>query len=110
LLYGQNADTAATSALFRAFLLAFPFAYLYLLNGHVLYATGRQIWVTGAMVAVTAANGLLNALLIPKWSYYGAAGVAIFSQVLLYILLRALVGRQILHRVTARAEPGEDRL
>jgi O-antigen/teichoic acid export membrane protein len=108
LLYGQNADTAVTSALFRALLLAFPFAYLYLLNGHVLYAAGRQVWVTGAMVAATATNGLLNALAIPRWSYRGAAGVAIFSQILLYALLRALAGRHVLHAEMGTTETGKE--
>jgi O-antigen/teichoic acid export membrane protein len=96
LLYGHDQVAATTSALFRALLLAFPFAYLYLLNGHLLYAAGLQVWVTGAMVAVTAINGLLNALAIPRWSYWGAAGVAIFSQVLLFALLRALAGHHVL--------------
>ena len=96
LLYGQNNGGATTSALFRALLLTFPFAYLYLLNGHLLYTAGLQIWVTGAMVAVTAINGLLNALAIPRWSYWGAVGVAIFSQILLYVLLRALAGQHVL--------------
>jgi O-antigen/teichoic acid export membrane protein len=110
LLYGQSEDTAVTSTLFRALLLAFPFAYLYLLNGHVLYAVGRQVWVTGALVAVTATNGLLNALAIPRWSYRGAAGVAILSQVLLYVLLRTLAGRYVLHAAMKRAEPGTEGL
>jgi O-antigen/teichoic acid export membrane protein len=93
LLYGQSADTATASALFRALLFAFPFTYLYLLNGHLLYAIGQQLWVTRAMIVATAASGILNALVIPRWSYRGAAGAAILSQILLYILLRTLAWR-----------------
>jgi O-antigen/teichoic acid export membrane protein len=96
LLYGQSADTAIASALFRALLISFPFTYLYLLNGHLLYAVGQQLWVTKAMIAATAANALLNALLIPRWSYQGAAGAAIVSQVLLYAFLQGIAGRTVL--------------
>jgi O-antigen/teichoic acid export membrane protein len=105
LLYGPSDSTAMTSALFRALLVALPFAYLYLLNGHVLYAVGRQSWVTGAMVVVTATNVLLNALAIPRWSYWGAASVAILSHVLLYALLRSLARRHVLRGTLTRAKP-----
>ena len=104
LLYGRSADTAIASALFRALLLVFPFTYLYLLNGHLLYAVGQQLRVTRAMIAATAANGLLNALLIPRWSYRGAAGVAILSQVLLYALLQGIAWRTVLRP----EEPGPE--
>jgi O-antigen/teichoic acid export membrane protein len=93
LLYGRGADSALAGALFRALLLSWPFTYLYLLNGHLLYAVGRQVWVTKAMVGATAANALLNALFIPRWSYWGAAGTAILSQILLYALLQNGVRR-----------------
>jgi O-antigen/teichoic acid export membrane protein len=103
LLYGQSADTSLASTLFRALLLAFPFTYLYLLNGHLLYAVGQQRRVTRAMIAATAANGLLNALAIPRWSYRGAAGVAILSQILLYALLQRIARRTVLR---TPEEPG----
>ena len=102
LLYGQSSDTAIVSALFRALMLAFPFTYLYLLNGHLLYAVGEQLRVTQAVIAATAANGLLNALAIPRWSYRGATGVAILSQILLYALLQGIVAPRLAER---RAEP-----
>jgi O-antigen/teichoic acid export membrane protein len=92
LLYGPNTDTAAASGLLRALLFAFPFMYLYLLNGHLLYAIGQQLRVTRTMIAATAANGLLNAVAIPRWSFRGAVGVAILTQILLYALLQAMAG------------------
>jgi O-antigen/teichoic acid export membrane protein len=101
LLYGPSADTAMASALFRALLFAFPFTYLYLLNGHLLYAIGQQLWVTRAMIAATVANGLLNALAIPRWSVWGAVGATILSQILLYALLRGIAGRFV-----SPTEPG----
>jgi O-antigen/teichoic acid export membrane protein len=96
LLYGRSADTASASTLFRVLLFAFPFTYLYLLNGHLLYAIGEQLWVTRAMVAATAVNALLNVLVVPRWSYWGAAAVTLFSQILLYGLLQGIIGRTML--------------
>jgi O-antigen/teichoic acid export membrane protein len=104
LLYGRSADTAVVSMLFRALLFAFPFTYLYLLNGHLLYAIGQQLWVTRAMIAATTANGVLNALVIPRWGSRGAVGVAILSQVLLYALLRRIAKQYALH---AADEPAQ---
>lgn len=92
LLYGHTPDTPIYANLLRVLLLAFPFTYLYLLNGHTLYALDRQRHVTGAMVAVTIANTLGNVLLIPRWSYAGAAVTKLFSEVLLFVLLQVLLG------------------
>jgi O-antigen/teichoic acid export membrane protein len=90
-LYGDVAGIAAAPGLFRLLLLALPFTYLYLLNGHVLYALGRQRRVSAWMVAVTALNAGLNALLIPRWGMWAAAGVALFSEVALFAALRGSV-------------------
>ena len=92
LLYGDTADTPIYANLLRVLLLAFPFTYLYLLNGHTLYALDRQRRVTGAMVAVTVANALCNVLLVPRWSYAGAAVAKLLSEVLLFVLLQVMLG------------------
>lgn len=97
-LYGNTPDTSASTAIFRVLLLAYPFTYLYLLNGHVLYAAGRQRWVAATMAGVTAANAVLNALLIPRWSYWGAAGVALTSELLLFVWLQLGVRRRVMPR------------
>jgi O-antigen/teichoic acid export membrane protein len=61
--------------------------FLYLLGGHVLYALGRQRYVTKAMLLVGLVNITLNVLVIPRWSYLGASGVALGSELLLFGLL-----------------------
>jgi O-antigen/teichoic acid export membrane protein len=95
LLYGAGADMETVTRLFRLLLLALPFTYLYLLNGHVLYATGAQHQVLGAMAAVTLGNVLLNTLLIPRWGYWGAAGVTLVSEGALLLLLGVAARRRI---------------
>jgi O-antigen/teichoic acid export membrane protein len=61
--------------------------FLYLLGGHMLYALGRQRYVTKAMLLVGLVNVTLNLIVIPRWSYLGASGVALGSELLLFGLL-----------------------
>jgi O-antigen/teichoic acid export membrane protein len=96
LIYGHTADTPVSAAIFRMLLLAFPFTYLYLLSGHALYAVGQQRRVTAVMVAVTAVAALGNALLIPRWSYWGAASMALAAEVALFGLLYGAARRAVL--------------
>ena len=105
LLYGRTAETRLSSTLFMVLVLAFPLTYLYLLDGHALYAVGQQRWVTKAMVAVTAINALGNLLLVPRWSYWAAVGVALVSEALLLILLHRAVRRSILHPPAEETNP-----
>jgi O-antigen/teichoic acid export membrane protein len=101
LLYGRSPETGVSAGLFRLLLVAFPFTFLYLLNGHALYAVGAQKRVTIAMLIVTAVNGLVNLLLVPLWRYWGAAGVALASELLLFLLLQADVRRLVLDQVVS---------
>lgn len=96
LLYGQIPGREVVVGLFRLLLPALPFTYLYLLNGHMLYATDNQRRVLAAMVTVTLGNALLNALLIPRWSYWSAAGIALASEIALLGLLGTTARRHIL--------------
>jgi len=104
LLYGRTPDTGVSVGLFRLLLLAFPFTFLYLLNGHALYAVGAQRRVTVTMVIVTAVNGLGNLLLVPPCRYWGAAGVALGSELLLFVLLQIGVQRLVLGPVEDGAQ------
>jgi O-antigen/teichoic acid export membrane protein len=61
--------------------------FLVLLSGHALYAVGRQRRVTVAMLVVGVANLAANLIAIPRWSYLGAAGVALASEWLLWAIL-----------------------
>ena len=74
---------------------ALPFTYLYLLNGHVLYALGEQRAVSLRMVIVALLNGTLNALLIPRWGMQAAAWVALTSELTLFIALRLAAHRSL---------------
>jgi O-antigen/teichoic acid export membrane protein len=95
-LYGHAAGSAVTVRVFRLLLLALPFTYLYLLNGHALYAVEQQRRVALVMVIAVAANALGNAVAVPRWSYWGAVAVACLSELLLFGLLQAAVRRSIL--------------
>jgi O-antigen/teichoic acid export membrane protein len=97
-LYGETVDGATSIALLRILMLAFPFTFLYLLNGHALYAVGQQRRVTVVVVLVTAFKGLLNVLAVPTWSYWGAAGVAFVSEALLFVWLQIGVRRFVLRK------------
>jgi O-antigen/teichoic acid export membrane protein len=87
LVYGGNGSYAPAVFPFRLLICAVPAMFLYLLSGHVLYAVGKQRRVTVAMLAVGLVNVALNLVVIPRWSYLGAAAVALFSEWLLVALL-----------------------
>jgi O-antigen/teichoic acid export membrane protein len=74
--------------------------FLYLLSGHTLYALERQRRVTTAMLIVGVANVGLNVLVIPRWSYLGVSGVALFSAWLLWALLYVQARRAVREEVT----------
>ncbi len=106
LLYGGVAGVDVATHLFRTLILALPFTYLYLFNGHLLYATGEQGRVLVTMAAVTVGNGLLNALLIPRWSYWGAAIVALAAEAALLLALSSLARRWVFSRIAVEGAAG----
>lgn len=95
LVYGGTQMQRGAVAAFRIQVWAIPAMFLYLLNGHALYALGRQRWVTGAMAIVGLVNIALNLLAIPRWSVLGVSGVALLSAWLLWISLATLAGRAL---------------
>jgi O-antigen/teichoic acid export membrane protein len=110
LLYGQVFDGQAAVAILRLLFLAFPLSHLALLNGHALYAVGRQRQVTAAMIGVTALHALANAVSVPRWSYWGAVGVALASEVALFLSLQVLVRRAFLASELQTAGSGPQRM
>jgi len=98
LVYGEVAGVEQATHVFRVLTLALPLTYLYLLNGHVLYAVGEQRRVLVAMALVTVGNALLNAVLIPRWSYWGAVTVALLAEGALLLLLGAAAWQLVLKR------------
>jgi O-antigen/teichoic acid export membrane protein len=93
LVYGPTQGQEVAVAAFRLQVWAIPAMFLYLLNGHALYALGRQRWVTAAMTIVGLLTVGLNLLVIPRWSVLGVSAVALCSAWLLWVLLSVLAGR-----------------
>ena len=92
----QNPENAGLSAgIFRVLILALPLTSLYLLNGHLLYAIGKQHQVMRALLAAVFINIAGNALLIPRWSYWGAVVATWLSEVFLCIWLGRAARRSI---------------
>jgi O-antigen/teichoic acid export membrane protein len=110
LLYGNTEDVALITTLFRLLLPGVPLAYLSLLNGYALYAIGQQRRVTVAMVVITTLNGLLNLLVIPRWSYWGAAVVTLLTEMGLFVLLQGTASRLVLLPKNPPGEPHQEGL
>jgi O-antigen/teichoic acid export membrane protein len=87
LLFGTEGDYALAVLPFRLLVCGLPAMFLYLLCGYILYSLDRQRRVTAAMLAVGVVNMGLNLYAIPRWSYVGAAAVALFSEWLLLAIL-----------------------
>ncbi len=95
LLYGHGETYGPSVIAFRVLVWAIPAMFLYLLSGHTLYALERQRQVTGSMLIVGVANVGLNLWVIPRWSYLGVSGVALFSAWLLWALLYVQARRAV---------------
>jgi O-antigen/teichoic acid export membrane protein len=87
LIFGTEGDYALAVLPFRLLVCGLPAMFLYLLCGYTLYSLDRQRRVTAAMLAVGAVNVVLNLYAIPRWSYVGAAAVALLSEWLLLTIL-----------------------
>jgi O-antigen/teichoic acid export membrane protein len=87
LVYGPGENYAPVVLLFRLLVCGTPAMFLYLLGGHILYTLDKQRQVTLAMLATGITNVILNLLIIPRWSYFGTASVALLSSWLLWALL-----------------------
>jgi O-antigen/teichoic acid export membrane protein len=99
LVYGAGGDYYPAVLAFRLMVWAIPAMFLYFLSGHTLYVLGKQRRVTVVMLLIGLLNGALNIVMIPRWSYRGAAGVALCSEWLIFGLLypsarHALADRQ----------------
>jgi O-antigen/teichoic acid export membrane protein len=75
-------DSAIALAILICYL---PLSYANGLAQYVLIAAGRQRMLTVAFLAALAFNLLANFLLIPRFSYVGAAWVTVASEVVLLV-------------------------
>jgi O-antigen/teichoic acid export membrane protein len=87
LIFGAEGDYAPAVLPFRLLVCGLPAMFLYLLCGYTLYSLDRQRRVTAAMLVVGVVNVVLNLYAIPRWSYAGAAAVALLSEWLLLAIL-----------------------
>jgi O-antigen/teichoic acid export membrane protein len=99
IVYGRATGLDVAVQLFRVLLLSLPFRYLYLLNGHLLYAVGEQRRVFGQMALVTLGNAILNLTLIPSLGVWGATIAIVMAEGLLFVLLSTGAARRGLHRL-----------
>jgi O-antigen/teichoic acid export membrane protein len=95
LIFGTEGVYAPAVLPFRLLICGLPAMFLYLLCGYTLYSLDRQRRVTAAMLAVGVVNVVLNLYAIPRWSYVGAAAVALFSEWLLLAILYPLARRAL---------------
>jgi O-antigen/teichoic acid export membrane protein len=78
-------DSAVALAILICYL---PLSYANGLTQYLLVAAGRQRLLTGAFVAALVFNVVANLLLIPRFSYVGAAWVTVASEVVLLVPFR----------------------
>lgn len=70
-----------------------PLSYANGLTQYVLIAAGRQRLLTTAFLAALVFNFVANLLLIPRFSYVGAAWVTVASEVVLLVPFQRAAGR-----------------
>jgi O-antigen/teichoic acid export membrane protein len=83
-------DSAIALAILICYL---PLSYANGLTQYVLIASGRQRLLTGAFFAALVFNLVANFLLIPRFSYVGAAWVTVASEVVLLVPFRWAAAR-----------------
>jgi len=97
---GRTQEVSIALPLLRWLLLALPFTYLYLLNGHALYAIGQQRRVTMAVFVVALVNLVCNAALIWRWGESAVVGAKLLSEASLAVLLQAVLSHAYRGAVT----------
>lgn len=102
IIYGDGARYAPAVMVFRILVWAIPAMFLYLLSGYTLYAARKQRQVAQVMWLVGVLNVTLNLIVIPRWSYLGAAGVTLFTEWLLGGILLARARHALVFVETGR--------
>lgn len=85
-LFFGGPDYVPQSAIVLQVLIWFlPFSYVNSVTQYVLIAVNQQRFITVSFLGATAFNVVANLLLIPRYSYVGAAFVTIFSEIVLLV-------------------------
>ncbi len=80
-----------------------PLSYCNGLTQYVLIAAGKQRMLTGAFAAALVFNVIANLIMIPRFSYVGAAVVTVVSEVVLLVPFR-VAASSVTHGVSLVAE------
>ena len=97
-------DYLPDSAIALAILICYlPLSYANGLTQYVLIAAGRQRLLTGAFFAALIFNVAANVMLIPRFSYVGAAWVTVASEVVLLVPFQ-LAARKLAPQVSLTRE------
>jgi O-antigen/teichoic acid export membrane protein len=107
LVFGSGGDFAPAVTPFRLLVCGLPAMFLYLLCGYTLYSLDKQLRVTVAMLVAGVVNIMLNLYAIPRWSYVGAAAVALLSEWLLLAILYPQARRALAEwKPSTSSDPG----
>jgi O-antigen/teichoic acid export membrane protein len=86
-------EYASAASVLRILMLALAISYLNGVYGHALVALGQQNRLFVCSALVLAANVALNLALIPPLGIDGAAIAVVLSELLAFVVVRALYGR-----------------
>jgi O-antigen/teichoic acid export membrane protein len=92
-LFGPQYEHSIAALRILSFLIVF--SYLNGLAGYFLISTNRQALTAKIMAATAGINIFLNIILIPRYSYIGAAYATVVSEILFLILFFLSVRREI---------------
>ena len=84
-----------TSKILRILLFCIPIRFLATSIESPLYTKDLMKWKTGSMGIAAALNIVLNLMLIPSYSYYGAAVATLISEFVVLILYLLVVTKKL---------------
>jgi O-antigen/teichoic acid export membrane protein len=92
-LFYREASYANSALALQVLILAIPWIFINAVNMYLLYAANRQKEATLVVLVSTAINIALNFILIPKYSYLGAAWTTVVVEIINVCLFFWLVSR-----------------
>jgi O-antigen/teichoic acid export membrane protein len=91
-LFGPQYQNSITALKILSFLIIF--SYLNGLGGYFLTSINRQALIAKILAFTAGINIILNLILIPQYSYIGAASATVVSEILFFLLFFLSVRRQ----------------
>ncbi|MBN1275037.1 flippase [Candidatus Woesearchaeota archaeon] len=93
-IYGFDAVEAFLA--FKILILVEVFVFLTAIMGHLIAATDRPKVFARIAGSGAALNILLNFLLIPKWSLYGAGVATLVTYIFMYVVMHRYIAKRLL--------------